>query len=164
MPKVLAKNGQWLEQSVHALFEGGCENVLVVLGAADADMPAGAKKVWASDWASGMGASLRAGLAAAENLPASRFALISVVDTPDVGVEVVLRVRDAGLVAVSGIARARFVGAPGHPVIIARRHWGSVAASAVGDSGARSFLRSRAQVVDVECGDLASGADQDYST
>ncbi|MDQ2637880.1 MAG: nucleotidyltransferase family protein, partial [Actinomycetota bacterium] len=34
MPKVLAAQGQWLTSGVAALHRGGCDDVVVVLGAA----------------------------------------------------------------------------------------------------------------------------------
>jgi CTP:molybdopterin cytidylyltransferase MocA len=110
----------------------------------------------AEDWASGMSASLRAGLAAADGCD---VAVLHVVDTPDVGADVVARVL-AG-VGESGLARAVFGGRPGHPVAIAARHWPAVLESLHGDRGAREFLRARDDVVAVECGDLASGEDVD---
>ena len=55
---------------MRALAEGGAAPLVVVLGArADevrAVLPAGVRAVEAPDWADGMGASLRAGLAALE--------------------------------------------------------------------------------------------------
>ncbi|NNH74813.1 nucleotidyltransferase family protein [Nocardia uniformis] len=99
-PKVLAEGGDWLRSAVGALRDGGCERVYVVLGATgpayrrtpDSDsesasgtgpewqvsqthsilIPAGVQPVWASDWKTGMGASLRAGLAAVIGGPAIR--------------------------------------------------------------------------------------------
>lgn len=86
MPKALAENGAWLHTAVRALREGGCARVFVVLGATgpahrlptpDSEpawlisqtpripLPPGARPVWAADWAVGVSASLRAGLAAA---------------------------------------------------------------------------------------------------
>src|SRR6478736_3052699 len=40
MPKVLADDGRWLSACVPALAEGGCDDVVVVLGAAVVDVPA----------------------------------------------------------------------------------------------------------------------------
>ncbi len=156
-PKVLAHGGAWLLSAVTALTEGGCSSVLVVLGAAiPNDLPAGVSTVVADDWATGMGASLRAGLAAVASTPATH-ALVHLVDTPDVGADVVARVLDTG----AELARAAYDGKPGHPVLLARQHWASVRRSATGDHGAREFLRSRDDVLLVECGDLATGRDHD---
>lgn len=158
-PKVLAHGGDWLDIAVRALLDGGCEKVLVVLGAADAPMPAGASAVEALDWASGMSASLKAGLSAAGD---ADFAVLHVVDTPDVGSEVVRAVLAAARACDSGIARAVFDGSPGHPVVLARRHWEEVMCASTGDKGAREFLRGRNDVVVVECSQWATGVDHDY--
>lgn len=156
MPKVLAEQGDWLRRAVGALVGGGCDDVIVVLGAAVVVVPEPARAVVAPDWADGMSASLRAGLNAAHGYD---VAVLHVVDTPDVGAGVVSRVL-AG-VGESGLARAVFGGRPGHPVAIAARHWPAVLESLHGDRGAREFLRARTDVVPVECGDLATGADID---
>ena len=58
------------------------------------------------------------------------------------------------------LARAAYDGVPGHPVLLGRDHWAGVAAAATGDRGARDYLAA-ADVVLVECGDLASGRDVD---
>lgn len=157
-PKVLAAEGEWLGRAVRALSDGGCGEVIVVLGAAVVDVPAPARAVIAADWASGLSASVRAGLRAAD----ADIAVLHVVDTPDVGPAVVARVL-AGA-ADSGLARAVFGGRPGHPVVIARRYWPAVLTGLHGDAGAREFLRGRAEVVAVECGDLADGRDIDLPT
>ncbi|MDF2825181.1 MAG: hypothetical protein K0R68_2589 [Mycobacterium sp.] len=154
MPKALAEEGVWLRTAVAALHGGGCDDVVVVLGAAEVDVPAPARAVIAADWADGMSASLRAGLDAAEG--AAR-AVLSLVDTPDVGADVVQRV----LAADADLARAVYRGRPGHPVVIGAAHWPALRASLTGDQGARGFLSGRTDVVAVECGDLATGADID---
>lgn len=159
MPKVLAGQGQWLQGAIDALVGGGCGEVLVVLGAAIVEPPAPACVVMAADWADGMSASVRAGLAAAAG---AGVAVLHVVDTPDVGADVVARVLAAERASTSGLARAVFGGRPGHPVAIACRHWPALLDALRGDHGARDFLRARgADVVTVECGDLASGLDID---
>ena len=157
MPKVLAHDGAWLRAAVRALRDGGCCEVIVVLGAApDAEVPSGARRVVAPDWATGMGASLRAGLAAAAATGAGRVVL-HLVDTPDVGADVVARV----LQRPEELVRATYQGRAGHPVVLGRRHWAGVAAVARGDAGARGYLRHRTDVVTQECGDLATGRDID---
>jgi nicotine blue oxidoreductase len=166
MPKALADNGAWLRSAVAALREGGCAPVIVVLGATGPTpdivaLPADARHVWAADWARGMSASLRAGLAAAVETPA-QFAAIMPVDTPDVRGDAVARVVAAAIESPSGLARAAFGSRPGHPVVAARRHWAAMSAAAHGDSGAREYLGQRTDVTAVRCDDLAGGADRDY--
>jgi len=162
-PKALARDEDgtsWLVRSVRAL--GPCAEVVVVLGAqaeaAASLLPNGVTVVRADDWAEGMGASLRAGLAALADTPYDA-ALVSLVDLPDVGADVVAR-----LVAASAgpgdLVRASYDGSPGHPVLIGRDHWAGVLATATGDRGARDYLAAR-DVALVECWDLATGADRD---
>ncbi|WP_454836787.1 nucleotidyltransferase family protein [Rhodococcus qingshengii] len=158
-PKVLAHNGEWLDSAVSALTDGGCSHVLVVLGAAETLVPPGATAVWALHWRSGLSSSLRTGLNEAGD---ASFAVVHVVDTPDVGFEVVDAVLDAARATPAHLARAMFDGIPGHPVVFGREHWDSVATAAVGDSGARDFLRGRTDVVAVECSMWATGVDHDY--
>ena len=68
------------------------------------------------------------------------------------------------LSAVSGtpdcLARASYLGRPGHPVVIGRDFWDAAASAAVGDQGARALFAGREHRL-VECGDLASGMDAD---
>jgi CTP:molybdopterin cytidylyltransferase MocA len=161
MPKVLAGHGEWLRTAVQALYDGGCGDIVVVLGAAVVDVPAPARAVVAENWADGLAASLRAGVSAVDTSPDVDAVLLHLIDTPDIGADVVHRVLAA--VPPSGLARAVFQGRPGHPVLIARRHWPALLASLHGDEGARAFLRGRNDVVTVECGDLAAGADIDLS-
>jgi nicotine blue oxidoreductase len=103
-----------------------------------------------------MGASLRAGLAALEE---GEAALVHLVDLPDVTAAVVGRLLVAPVGAAT-LRRAAYAGVPGHPVLLGRDHWAGVAATAVGDRGARDYLRTHRPEL-VECGDLATGADVD---
>lgn len=153
MPKVLVDD--WLQRAVTALADGGCDDVLVVLGAAVVEVPARARAVLAADWADGMSASVRAGLAAAGG---ADTAVLHIVDTPDVGADVVARVLAH---ADGGLARAMYGGRPGHPVTVAAAHWPALVATLHGDEGAREFLAGRDDLVAVECGDLATGRDVD---
>lgn len=158
MPKVLVGQGEWLRIAVDALSDGGCDDVVVVLGAAVVDVPPPSRAVVAEDWAAGMSASLRTGLDAAGD---ADLAVLHLVDTPDVGADVVARVLTAARGSEPGLARATYGGRPGHPVVIARRHWAALSATLQGDEGARTFLKGTPGVVLVECGDLATGADVD---
>lgn len=158
MPKVRAEGGDWLARAVTALDRGGCDEVVVVLGAAVVDVPAPARAVKADRWAEGMSASVREGL---EAVGPAEWVVLHIVDTPDVGADVVARVLGAARGSGSGLARASFEGRPGHPVVVARRHLAALAAALHGDQGARAFLGGRDDVVAVECADLATGVDID---
>ena len=174
-PKALARDPDgtsWLLRSVAALRP--CREVTVVLGAeaeaAAALLPMSVNRVLARDWADGMGASLRAGLDyLIGNDSESVAALVSLVDLPDVGLEVTARLRQRVLDAAETagapeelLLRAAYDGVAGHPVVLGRAHWAGVAASASGDRGARDYLAAQPDRVElVECGDLATGADRD---
>ncbi|HEY0639016.1 MAG TPA: NTP transferase domain-containing protein, partial [Pseudonocardiaceae bacterium] len=142
-----------------------CAPVRVVLGARAAEavalLPDPALAVVAEDWERGMSASLRAGLTALTGLtgPPAEAVLVHLVDLPDVGAPVVARLT-VGVTATT-VARATYGGRPGHPVVIGRAHWPSVLAVLRGDRGARDWLAGRPDLVTVECGDLAGGADED---
>jgi len=165
MPKALVRDPDgtsWLTRSVAVLRDAGCDDVVVVLGAradeAAAIVPAGVRVVVAEDWAEGMSASLRSGLAAAASA-SGEVAVVTLVDLPDVDSDVVRRV----LAAASGpstLARASYDGSPGHPVVLGRDHWEPIAADVSGDAGAKAYLRAHGCAL-VACGDLATGADQD---
>ncbi|MGI8645642.1 MAG: nucleotidyltransferase family protein [Nocardioides sp.] len=163
MPKALVRDDDgtsWLRRSLAVLRDGGCDEITVVLGAGAAEarllLDGSVRTVIARDWAEGMGASLRSGL---RSLDETDAALVSLVDLPDVGPDVVRRLLrlDADPAA---LARATYAGAPGHPVLLGRDHWPGVVESAVGDRGARDYLDGH-DVLFVECGDLAIGADRD---
>ena len=162
-PKALARDDDgtsWLLRSVQALRP--CAEIVVVVGAEAAQvaalLPMSVPRIRADDWAEGMGASLRAGLAALE--PTSHdSALVSLVDLPDVDAAVVARLVAASEGPVE-LARAAYDGVPGHPVLIGRDHWPGVIDTATGDRGARDYLATH-DVALVECGDLATGVDVD---
>ncbi len=161
----------WLTRSVEVLRAGGCDDVVVVLGAAAPSARAllpddlrtiGVDVVEAEAWAEGMAASLRAGLTRLGEGDADA-AVVLLVDLPDLVPDVVARLLP--LAAPGVLARAAYDGEPGHPVVLGREHWAGVAESAVGDHGARPYLRSHADRVRlVECADLATGEDQDTPT
>lgn len=163
-PKALRRDGSgmpWLQRAVGALREGGCDAVLVVLGAeaerAAALVPAGATVVVAEDWADGLSASLRAGLAAAP--PEATAVVVTLVDLPGLPAAAVERLLALPLDA-STLRRATYDGRPGHPVVLGRDHWAAAAASAHGDRGAGRYLRDQGAEL-VELSGLWDGADDD---
>jgi len=151
-------------RALRALRDGGCAPLVVVLGAASGQvqalLPPDVFAVFEPGWDEGMGASLRAGLAALGNLdPRPEAALIHLVDLPGVTAEAVARL--AALSTPEVLARARYSGHSGHPVLIGRSHWPGVNDSATGDAGARGYLAEHPGVTLVECGDIADPADVD---
>ncbi len=159
-PKALVEFGGELlaDRGVRLLHEGGCHPVVVVLGAATVQLN-GAVAVRNPDWESGMGSSLRVGLGALP--PQARAVVIALVDQPLVGAEAVRRLVAAWKSGAS-VAVATYGGRRRNPVLIAREHFAEVAELAVGDVGARPFLRRHAGLVtDVPCDDVADPADID---
>lgn len=166
-PKALVEvDGELLvERGVRLLTAGGCRPVVVVLGAASdevvtcADL-ASARTVVNEDWATGMGSSLRAGLAALEDTGCGA-AVVALVDQPLVGAEAVRRL----VLAWQGgaqLAVAAYGGAPRNPVLIDRAWWPAARKAAVGDQGARGLQRARPGLVTlVECSDTGRSDDVD---
>jgi molybdenum cofactor cytidylyltransferase len=154
-PKQLAPLGgrPLVEHALAAL--AGLDRVVVVLGAyagevrRRADLGA-AEVVVCDDWAEGMSASLRAGLAA---LRGADEVVIVLADQPLITAAVVERVRAARGTA----ARAVYDGEPGHPVVV-RGPLLERAGELRGDAGFRALL---GDAVQVECSDLADPRDID---
>jgi len=155
----------------------GTTPVILVTGAARAQVP-GAWTVRNLDWRTGMGSSLRAGLQALDldggpgdaplgpvpedgGMAGVSAAVIALADQPLVSAQAVRR-----LIAVFGagatVAVASYDGKPRNPVLIGREHWEAVIEMAVGDTGARPFLRAHPELVTlVECGDIGDPFDID---
>lgn len=163
LPKALVEIGgeRLVDRGIRLLRDGGCEPVLAVLGAAALDLTT-ADVVMNPHWRSGMGSSLRAGLAA---LPDSTQAVVvALVDQPNVSPEAIWRLVGAYESGASA-AVASYQGRPRNPALFARTHWPAIAATAVGDVGARPFIRGNpALITYVECGDIASPSDVDTPT
>ena len=159
-PKALVEiGGEPLAQRGVALLRGGgAAPIVVVTGAVAVDLP-GVLVGHNPGWRSGMGSSLAVGLATVPD--GCRAAVIALVDQPLVGPEAVRRLI-AAYAAGASIAVAAYQGAPRNPVLLAREHWAGVLALAVGDAGARPFLRAHPELVTlVECGDTGRPDDLD---
>ena len=163
-PKALVEVGgePLLRRAVRLLRDGGCDEVVVVVGAQAADVAAlaegeGCRAVPSPDWEEGMGASLRAGLADLATGPHDAC-VVALVDQPLLGAAAVARLLAAGGPA----AVATYGGAARNPVLLAREVWPGVAAAAVGDAGARDWLRTHPDLVHrVPCDDTGSPDDVD---
>jgi nicotine blue oxidoreductase len=165
-PKALVDlDGRLLvERALATVRDAGCAPLVVVLGAGADEVTARADlgdavTVVNHDWDTGMGSSLRAGLAVLETTGADAVTVL-LVDTPGVTPAAVRRVMAHA--APDALAGATYGGQPGHPVLLGRAHWAGVARSAVGDVGARRYLSAHADlVISVPCEDVADGADLD---
>jgi CTP:molybdopterin cytidylyltransferase MocA len=151
-----------VDRAVRVLHEAGCTTVYVVTGAA----PLGEVSAHASgpvtvidnpEWPTGMGSSVRRGLASVTE----EAVVIMVVDTPGIGPAVVRRLIDAHSAGATA-AVATYDGAPRNPVLLTREHFAAVSALAVDDVGARAYLATRPDIVtQVECSDVADPCDID---
>lgn len=172
-PKALRRDADgtpWLHRAVAALRGGGCDRVVVVLGAAAADaralVPAGVDVTVADDWESGMAASLRVGLAAladptTPSTPTPVAAVVTLVDLPGLPAAAVARLlASPEPPTAAALRRCTFAGRPGHPVLLGRDHWGPIAAAVSGDRGAADYL-SAGGAISVEAVDLWDGMDVD---
>lgn len=159
-----------VRRGIRLLIDGGCAPVVVVVGAAGEQVRQQVRQqgeqhgeqvvvVTADDWATGMGASLRAGLASLEDTITA--CVVALVDQPLVSPAAVERLRAAyadGAVA----AVATYSGRPRNPVLLERSTWAEVMAAAVGDEGARGWLRTHPElVVQVDCTDVGAPDDLD---
>jgi nicotine blue oxidoreductase len=150
---------------------GGCDPVIVVLGAGAAEaepfaVSAGAQVVVNEQWADGMGISLRVGLtAAASVVPEASAALVLLVDQPYVTSAAVAEVRthaEHDPPAERVLAAASYQGFRGHPVLLGRGHWTELSAFLTGDAGARKYLHAHSdEVILVPCENLADPHDLD---
>jgi CTP:molybdopterin cytidylyltransferase MocA len=167
-PKALVDYGGELlvERAARVLVEGGCDPVVVILGAAGDEVLSRARLGAATvmpnpDWPTGMGSSLRValktlvGITLADDVHA---ALVLPVDMPGVSPEAVRRVAAHG--SKSALAAASHEGRRSHPVLLGRDHWDGAADSSTGDAGARRYL-SEHTVTLVPCDDVSKGFDID---
>jgi molybdenum cofactor cytidylyltransferase len=135
------------------------ERFVLVLGARADEIservdPHGAELVVCEDWAEGQAASLRAGLAAVDDMAA---AVILLGDQPGItpaAIEAVLAHFDG-----SRPLRAVYDGTPGHPVVLTRELMRG-AQELTGDLGARELLED-ARALRVEVGHLCEPTDVD---
>jgi nicotine blue oxidoreductase len=149
------------------LIDGGCRDVVVVLGADAARVRAATvlsqyTVVENPDWATGMGGSFRAGVAAAAP---EDHVLIALVDQPGLSPETVARLLAAhrpGRVTAAAYRDAEGKLQRGHPLLLDAGLRAAAAETATGDAGARAFLQTHPDLVElVDCSDLSGGEDLD---
>lgn len=179
MPKALIRlpgGKSLLTNALEILREGGCGDIVVVLGA-DEPFVRKALEVWADridaimgdnqlllvsngEYADGISTSVRAGLQGAQQLRTRPDAVVvQLVDTPEISPDAVARVRKVS--APAALAVATYDGTIGHPMLIGREHWGPIASSITGDVGARQYLNGRDDLQRIVCDGLGSPVDVD---
>lgn len=165
-PKALVRHqGRLLvDRAVDTLRGGGCAPVLVVLGAAagqvraTADL-AGCLVAENPQWSTGMGSSLRVGLAELAGTGTTAVVVV-LVDMPGITATAVRRV--AAGATTDALVMAGYGDRRGHPVLLGRDHWAAVTRLAEGDTGARRYLHLHAAAVRVvPCADVADDSDLD---
>lgn len=163
-PKALVElDGELLvDRAVRLLTDADCDLIAIVAGAAADEVASrtrDAEIVVNPDWATGIGSSLRAGLAALQSR--ADAAVVVLVDQPMLGAAAVQRVVDAWDQGAT-VAQATYGGVPGHPVLLDETVWDDVAELATGDVGARAFLAARPDLVTlVPCDGTGDPADVD---
>jgi len=155
------------------LLDGGCREVVVVLGAGAAEVEAAARLercrvVVNTGWETGMGGSFLLGNQSAD--PGDHL-LVALVDQPGLTPATVQRLlarhRPGRITAAAYRRRDVSDGGQaalrrGHPLLIDASLREAVSATVTGDAGARGFLRTHPELVDeVDCSDLSTGEDVD---
>jgi CTP:molybdopterin cytidylyltransferase MocA len=164
---LLPHEGEFLvDRAVRVARLAGCDPVVVVLGYAaetvlDQTALDGCVVAVNQDWETGLGSSLRTGLAAVPPESECSAAAVLLVDQPFIGADALHAVLDAHQQG-ADIAAATYQGRRGHPVLFATRYWAEISASAVGDQGARAFLTAHeSHIVTVPCDAFGSLDDID---
>ena len=165
-PKALVQLGDELlvDRTIRVARAAGCDPVVVVLGARATEVVGVAELedtvVLVNDsWRQGMGSSLQVGLHALSEMGADACVVL-LVDQPGVSADVVRRI--AGAPPAAAVA-ASYAGRQGNPVRLDAKVWQEVCAAAVGDVGARAWMRTHPEDVEVvACDDL--GNDDDIDT
>ena len=158
-----------VEAVADALLDGGCREVVVVLGAGAADVSAIAhldrfRTVVNTFWPSGMGSSLLLGASAAD--PADHL-LMALVDQPGLTARTVGRLLAShrpGRITAAAYSDGGQSGGlrRGHPLLIDSTLRSAVEATVTGDAGARLYLQAHPDLVDeVDCSDQSTGQDVD---
>lgn len=167
---LLVYRGRPLVETIAAtLLAGGCQNVVVVIGAGASAVVDTAnldsyRVVVNYDWATGLGSSYLAGAAAA---PPGDNLMVALVDQPGLTARTVNRllmshregrITSAAYVSPGDPHRLR----RGHPLVIDASLRDEVSNTVTGDAGARAFLLSNPGLLDeVNCSDQSTGEDID---
>lgn len=129
-----------------ALSRAPVDEVVVVEGAHELQVPASVSLVSCEDWETGPGASLRCGLAALGE-DVSR-AVVVLADGPNLDPRAIERLLERP----EPVLAASYDGTRSHPVVLARSAWGDIP-----DEGGRAL-----EPVLVDCSDLTPPGDVDY--
>ncbi|MFI7080128.1 NTP transferase domain-containing protein [Micromonospora sp. NPDC049903] len=162
-PEALLHQGDkpLVDQMIDTLTEAGCGQIVVVLGAAadqvrDTAHLDHATVVVNRAWGTGVGSSIRAGLAGIDD-DRVEAAVVVPVDMPGLTAEAIRRV--TALPFPDVLVCATYNGLRGYPMLFGRRHWSGIATLASADVGARPYLLAhKDQIVDIACDSVADGS------
>ncbi|MFG2061092.1 NTP transferase domain-containing protein [Micromonospora sp. NPDC048871] len=150
-----------VDQMIDTLTEAGCRPIVVVLGAAadqvreTADLDR-VTVVVNRAWGTGVGSSIRAGLAGLDDDRIEAVVVVPV-DMPGLTAAAVRRV--TALPFPDVLVCATYNGLRGYPMLFGRRHWAGIATLASADVGARPYLLAhKDQIVDIACDSVADGS------
>lgn len=149
-----------VERTVAALRAGGCDDIVVVVGAEGQRVrellsPGTCRVILNPDWETGLASSFQAGVRVAERLLDSRpeaVIMVALIDQPDVDDRVVAHLKKAASptkVVAAGYPDENGVVVRGHPVVFPLAMARAAAATARGDAGARHWLQERPHLVKV---------------
>jgi nicotine blue oxidoreductase len=129
-----------------ALTRAPIDQIVVVEGAHELEVPSGVRLVRCDGWDAGPGASLRCGLAALGD-DVTR-AVVVLADGPGLDPRAIDRLLGRS----EPVLAASYDGTRSHPVVLARSAWGEVP-----DEGGRAL-----EPVLIDCSDLTPPGDVDY--
>ncbi|WFE41207.1 NTP transferase domain-containing protein [Micromonospora sp. WMMD998] len=150
-----------VSRMIDTMADAGCAQVVVVLGAAAEQVRrttdlSGATVVVNRAWGTGVGSSIRAGLAALTDDTVEAVVVVPV-DMPGLTAAAVRRV--AALPYPDALVCATYEGLRNYPMLFGRRHWPGIATLASADVGARPYLLAhKDQIVDISCDSVADGS------
>ena len=142
--EVMVGGRRLIDRAVSTLRDGGCDEVIAVVRSGEV-VAGGARCVVNPQADSGMGSSLRAGVAAAH--PDAEALVITLVDLPDIQPDEV-RAAIGWFRNGASIVLTRRAGQRSHPVLIGRRWRRLFAESATGDEGGRQFFAQHYEDID----------------
>lgn len=137
MPKANFRYGgdRLVDLAVRTAREGGCDRVLVVLGAHICEVPS-AEVIHNPDWRSGLASSLSAGLNHLARLESVDRVVITLVDEPNIAPADIRQL----VTSTSQLAATLYGSEWSHPVLIHSSHWNALLERLDGDRGARPYL------------------------
>jgi len=137
MPKAKFRYGgdRLVDLAVRTARDGGCEHVLVVLGAHVCEVPS-AEVIHNPRWRSGLASSLSAGLNHLASLESVDRAIITLVDEPNIAPADIQKL----VTSTSQLAATTYGDQWSHPVLIHSNHWNALQQKLTGDRGARLYL------------------------